>query len=106
MNPNTWISFITTTIGAAATAAATDGIITGSTAQTVISAAGIAVPFIWGWFIHRDSKVVQTAGEIPGVKPVEIMSSAAPDLQRLAADPTIPSVVVAAPTYVPPSMRK
>ncbi len=45
---------------------------------------------------------------VPGVKPIEVTSSAAPDLQRLAADPTVPSVVVAAPTYVPPtaSMRR
>jgi len=106
MNQNTWISWITTGVGLIGSAAATNGLINSSTATTIAGAAATLVPLLWGFFIHADSKVVQTAGVIPGVKPIEITSSAAPDLQRLAADPAIPSVVVAAPTYVPPSMRK
>ena len=106
MNQNTWISWITTGVGLIGSAAATNGLINSSTATTIAGAAATLVPLLWGLFIHSDSKVVQTAGAIPGVKPVEIMSSAAPDLQRIAADPTISSVVAAAPTYVPPSMRK
>ncbi len=106
MNQNTWISWITTGVGLAGSAAATNGLINSSTAATIAGAAATLVPLLWGLFIHADSKVVQTAGVIPGVKPIEITSSAAPDLQKLAADPTVPSVVVAAPTYIAPSQRK
>ncbi len=97
MNPNTWLSFLTTTIGAAATAAATDGIITGSAKQAIISAAGIAVPFVWGWFVHSNASVVQAAAAIPGVKAVEIAPTAAPELQKIAMDPTVPKVQVTSP---------
>lgn len=103
MNPNIWLSFLTTTIGAASAAAAAQGWITGNTSQTIVSAAGIAVPFLWGLFIHRDSKVVQTAGAIQGVKSVEIGPYAAPELQKLAMDPTVPNVVVAPSVYTPSS---
>lgn len=100
MNPNTWISWITTGIGLAVPMAVTQGWISPSTSASLISAAGVLVPIIWGGFIHSDSKVVQTAGAIPGVKPVEIGPSAAPELQKLAMDPTVPTVVAAPP---PPS---
>ena len=97
MNPNTWISFLTTTIGAAAAAAATDGYITGNAAQTIGSAAVVAVPYLWGLFIHRDSKVVETASHVAGVKPVEILPTAPAALQAMAADTSIPTVIPAAP---------
>jgi hypothetical protein len=108
MNQNTWISWITTGIGLAGSTVATNGLINSSTATTIAGAAATLVPLLWGFFIHSDSKVVQTAGAIPGVRAVQITSSAAPDLQRLAADPTVPSVVLAEPTYIPPtaSMRR
>jgi hypothetical protein len=101
MNPNTWISFLTTTIGAAATASATDGLITGNAAQTIISVAGIAVPYLWGLFIHRDSKVVQTASVITGVEPIRISPEASPQLLALAADRSIPTVQPVGPPFAP-----
>jgi hypothetical protein len=99
MNPNTWISFLTTTIGAAAAAAATDGMITGNAAQTIVSMAGVAVPYLWGLFIHRDSKVVETASQVPGVAPIQVMLTASPAIKAMAADSSIPTVVPAAPQY-------
>jgi hypothetical protein len=101
MNPNTWISFLTTTIGAAATASATDGLITGNAAQTIISVAGIAVPYLWGLFIHRDSKVVQTASQVAGVQPIKITTDASPALQSMAKDDSIKTVIEAAPQPSP-----
>ena len=97
MNQNTWISWVTTGIGLLSSAAATKGAIDQNTAVSIAGAAGTLVPLLWGLFIHRDSKVVQTAGSIQGVKPVEIGPSAAPELQKLAMDPTVPTVVVAPP---------
>jgi hypothetical protein len=80
-------------------------------APVVVQAIGLIMPIglsIWGAFTHTDTAIVQTAGAVPGVKPTEVTSSAAPELQKLAMDPTVPSVVMAAPTYVPPtpSMRR
>jgi hypothetical protein len=103
VNPNTWISFVTSTIGAAASAAATDGIINGNTAQTIVSAAGIAVPFVWGLFIHRDSKVVQTASQVPGVAPIQVTPAASPAIQAMAADSSIPTVVPASSAPLSPT---
>ena len=107
MNSNTWISFLTTTIGAAAAASATDGFISGSTAQTIASAAVVAVPYLWGLFIHRDSKVVQTASLVQGVaknpdgSTIKIADNAPPALLALAKDNTIPTVQpAAAPPFV------
>lgn len=105
MNPNanTWISWITTGIGLAGSAAATKGIIDQSTATAITGMAATLVPLIWGLFIHRDSKVVETASQVQGVQPIKIAPDAPAALQQLAADPNIPSVQPAIPTYVPPS---
>ena len=101
MNQNTWISFLTTTIGAAAAAAATDGMITGNAAQTIVSVAGVAVPYLWGLFIHRDSKVVETASQVAGVQPIKITTDASPALQMMAKDDSIKTVIEAAPQPSP-----
>jgi hypothetical protein len=96
MNQNTWISWITTGIGLLSSAAATKGVIDQNTAVSIAGAAGTLVPLLWGLFIHRDTKVVQTAASITGA-PVPIGPTAEPALQKLAMDPTVPNVVVAAP---------
>jgi hypothetical protein len=96
MNQNTWISWITTGIGLIGAAAATNGWITSQTATTIAGAAATVVPLVWGWFIHSDVKVAETAGAIPGVKPVQVTAAASPELQRAAADSNIKTVVPAA----------
>ena len=98
MNPNTntWISWITTGIGLAGSAAATKGLIDQSTATSITGFAVTLVPLLWGLFIHRDTKVVQTAAAITGA-PVPIGPTAEASLQKMAMDPTVPNVVVAAP---------
>src|SRR5580765_3331258 len=107
MNQSQVISWITTGIGLAGSAAATKGLIDQSTATSIAGMAVTLVPLIWGFFSHSNTSVVQQAGAISGVKPVEITPSAAPELQKLAMDPAVPSVVVAPPAYVPPtSMRR
>jgi hypothetical protein len=102
MNPNTntWLSWITTGIGLAGSAAATKGLIDQSTATSIAGVAATLVPLLWGLFIHRDSKVVETASEIKGVAPIQIQPTAAPALQTMAKDDSIKTVVEAAP---PPS---
>ena len=77
--------------------------------------AGIAmmlVPVIRDRFIHSDAGKLAAAAQLatganPQIKPIEVTPAAAPELQKLAMDPTVPSVVVAPPAYVPPtSMRR
>lgn len=100
MNPNTntWISWLTTGIGLAGSAAATKGLIDQSTATAIIGAATTLVPLAWGLFIHRDSKVVQTASVVQGVEPIKIEADAPAALQQLATDRSVPTVVPAAPS--------
>ena len=69
-------------------------------APIVIQAIGVLGPLglaVWGAFTHTDTAVVQTAGSIPGVKPIEVTSTAAPELQKVALDPAVPTVVAASP---------
>ena len=108
MNQNTWISWVTTGVGIAAGAALDRGLIDASTATSIGGAAAALIPLLWGLFIHRDSKVVQTASLVSGVEPIKIDPAAAPVLQELARDSRVPTVQPSAPTYVPPtaSMRR
>jgi hypothetical protein len=92
MNQNTWISWITTGVGLVGMAVAEHGYISASTATSIAGAAATLVPLVWGAFIHRDSKVVQTASLVQGVEPIKIAPSAAPELQALANDRSIPTV--------------
>lgn len=97
MNQNTWISWITTGIGLALPLAVENGLISGTTATSVASGAAALVPILWGLFIHRDSKVVQTASVVQGVEPIRIDPSAPAALQALAADRSVPTIVPATP---------
>jgi len=108
MNQDQFLSWLRTTLSGVGYLATSYGITSGSTAATVSGIIMAAAPYVWGFFVHTDAAKLQAAGAVPGVRPVEVTSSAAPDLQRLAIDDTIPSVVLAAPTYVPPtaSMRR
>ncbi len=103
MNQNTWISWITTGIGLAGSAAATKGLIDQSTAMSIAGMATTLVPLLWGLFIHRDSKVVQTASQVQGVEPIKIEPSAPAALQELAHDSTVPTVQPATPPAFTPS---
>jgi hypothetical protein len=94
MNQNTWISWITTGIGLAGSAAVTKGLVDSSTATSIVGAAGVLVPLIWGFFVHSNASVVQAAAAVPGVKAIDITPTAPPDLQKLAMDPTVPKVQV------------
>jgi hypothetical protein len=92
-NTNTWLSWITTGIGLLSSAAATKGVIDQNTAVSIAGAAGTLVPLLWGLFIHRDSKVVQTASEVKGIaEPLRIAADAPPALQALAKDDSVPNV--------------
>lgn len=107
MNQNTWISWITTGIGLAGSAAATKGLIDQSTATSIAGMAVTLVPLVWGLFIHRDSKVVLTASQVQGVEPIKIDPNAAPALQELAHDNSVPTVQPAARAFTPSaSMRR
>ena len=97
MNQNTIISWVTTGIGLAGSAAATKGLIDQSTATSIAGAAATLVPLLWGLFIHRDSKVVQTASVVQGVEPIRINRFADPAVQAVADDPNIKTVQSAAP---------
>jgi hypothetical protein len=93
MNQNTWISWVTTGIGLLGSAAATKGVIDQSTATSIAGAAATLVPLLWGLFIHRDSKVVQTASLVQGVaEPIRIAPDAPAALQDLAKDASVPTV--------------
>ena len=93
MNQNTWISWITTGIGLLGSAAATKGVIDQSTATAIVGAATTLVPLAWGLFIHRDSKVVQTASAVQGIaEPIRIAADAPQALQALAQDDSVPNV--------------
>ncbi len=108
MNQDQFLSWLRTTVGIVGGLAVQYGVTNDSTATAITGAVVAIAPFIWGFFVHTDAAKLQAAGAVPGVRPIEVMSSAAPDLQRLAVDPTVPSVVVAAPTYISPtaSMRR
>jgi hypothetical protein len=99
MNQNTIISWITTGIGLAGSAAATKGLIDQSTATSIAGAAATLVPLLWGLFIHRDSKVVETASQVPGVAPIQVMLTASPAIKAMAADSSIPTVVPAGSSH-------
>ena len=111
MNPNTWISFLTSVIGMAGAAAGTDGLISGKMSQTIASAATMLVPIVWGKFVHSDSKVVQTASVVHGVaEPIRISADAPAALQALAKDNSVPGVQpvspYTAPTYPSATQRR
>lgn len=101
MNQNTWISWITTGIGLAGAAAATNGWISSSTATTVAGAAATLVPLIWGLVVHSDSAVVKAAATLTGGVPIAVGPGAPPAVQALAADASVKEVVPAAPTPSP-----
>lgn len=103
MNQNTVISWITTGIGLAGSAAVEHGVVNASTATSIVGAAATLVPLLWGMFIHRDSKVVQTASQVQGVEPIKIDHDAAPALRELAHDSTVPTVQPATPPAFTPS---
>jgi len=106
MNPNanTWISWITTGIGLVGSAAATKGVIDQSTATSIAGMAVTLVPLVWGFFIHRDAKVVQTASQVQGVaEPIRIAPDAPVALQQLANDASVPTVQPEAPAFTPAS---
>jgi hypothetical protein len=95
MNPNanTWFSWITTGIGLFGAVAADRGLIDSSTVTSIAGAAATLVPLAWGLFIHRDSKVVQTASVVQGVaEPIKIASDAPAALLALAKDNNVPTV--------------
>ncbi len=93
MNQNTVISWVTTGIGIGAGAALDRGLIDANTATTIAGAAATLIPLLWGVFIHRDSKVVQTASQVQGIaEPIRIAPEAPAALQALAADRSIPMV--------------
>jgi hypothetical protein len=107
MNQNTWISWITTGIGLAGSAAATNGLINASTATTIAGTAATLVPLAWGLFIHRDSKVVETASLVQGVETIKIDKlEAAPAVQELADDKSVPTVVSAAPAPLTSNLQR
>ncbi len=100
MNQNTWISWITTGIGLIGSAAVTKGLIDQNTASSIAGAAAALIPLLWGLFIHRDSKVVQTASLVLGVEPIKVdREMAAPAVQALANDVSVPTVLPAGPLY-------
>jgi hypothetical protein len=93
MNQNTVISWVTTGIGIGAGAALDRGFIDANTATTIGGAAATLIPLIWGLFIHRDSKVVQTASQVQGLaEPIKIASDAPAPLLALAKDASVPNV--------------
>jgi hypothetical protein len=92
MNQNTWISWITTGVGLFGAVAADRGLIDSSTVTSVAGAAAVLVPLAWGLFIHRDSKVVQTASVVPGIETIRVSPGADPALQALADDKSVPTV--------------
>jgi hypothetical protein len=102
MNQNTVISWITTGIGLVGAFAVDHGLIDSSTATTLAGVAATLVPLAWGLFIHRDSKVVETASQVAGVKPIQVLPTADPALQAMAADRNIPTVVPADPLSTNP----
>ncbi len=101
MNSNTWISWITTGIGLAGSAAVTKGLVDQSTATAIAGAAATLVPLIWGFFVHSNTAVVQAAAAVPGVNAVEIGPTAPPELQKIAIDTNIPKVKLAVPPPPP-----
>jgi hypothetical protein len=58
---------------------------------------------VWSGFANTNANIVKTASVVQGVKPIEIGPSAAPDLQKIAIDHTVPTVVVAPPAPFVPS---
>ncbi len=115
MNQNTVISWVTTGFGIGAGAALDRGLIDANTATTIAGAAATLVPLLWGLFIHRDSKVVQTAsalaeGQNPQIKPIETLPAASPAIAALAQDSNVPGVVPAPasqPVFTPsPSTKR
>lgn len=105
MNQNTVISWVTTGIGIGAGAALDRGLIDANTATTIAGAAATLIPLLWGLFIHRDSKVVQTASQVQGVEPIKIDPIASPALQQLARDSSVPTVQPASPPTVTTSTK-
>lgn len=102
MNQDQFLSWLRTTLGGAGALAVEHGLTTSSTATAVTGAVVALAPFIWGFFVHTDSAKLLAAGSVVGIKPIEVLANAAPEIMKMAMDPTTPSVVVAAPVYTPP----
>lgn len=111
LNAKTWQSAISSVGLVIGGALAWAGVVSQTSATEIVQQAINAAPgvvatisalttlglTIYKAFQHTDSQVVQTAGAITGIRPIEVGPGAASDLQKLAMDPTVPSVVVAPP---------
>jgi hypothetical protein len=47
------------------------------------------------FFVHTDAAKVTAASTVPGVAPIQVLPSAAPAVQAVAADSSVPKVVPA-----------
>jgi hypothetical protein len=60
------------------------------------------LPLIRDRFIHSNAGKLEAAAQLasgpsPAIRPIEVMPSAAPEIQKMAMDPAVPTVVVAPP---------
>jgi hypothetical protein len=65
---------------------------------------GIALtlmPLIQGAFAHTQAALLAKASMVPGIKPIETLPSAPPNVQAVAADSRVPNVVPAVPAPSP-----
>ncbi len=106
MNQDQFLSWLRTTLGGIGALAVQYGLTNDSTVTAITGAVVAIAPFVWGFFVHTDTAKVEAAGAVVGIKPIEVMPSASSALQKLAMDPTVPSIVVAPPSYAPPRSQK
>jgi len=55
-----------------------------------------AVPVVRDWFTHSNAGKLLAATTVPGIEPIRVSPTAAPEIQALAVDRTVPMIAVAA----------
>lgn len=94
-NQDQVMSFVRWALTALGTILTTNGTVSASVWQQVSGIILMIFPFVWSMFVHTQAATVMKAAAIPGVEPIRINSNAAPALQKVAADRSVPSVVSA-----------
>lgn len=66
----------------------------------------VAAPAVRDWYAHSNAGKLVAASTVPGIKPIEVLPSAPPAVQAVAADRSIPTVVAAAPSASPTNQQR
>jgi hypothetical protein len=64
------------------------------------------IPMVVDGFVHSVSGRLKSASDVHGIKPIEVLPGAPPEVKAVADDPKIPNVKSAASAYSPPPIQR